>query len=122
MGSAVPQRAGPEGGEGPTGETRVAPRTRLKPRTQRTYGAARRERPPALLDAVRAAGARPRRIGRGGLDLFRSIECEDDAVPLPEPGGLAANRASQERMAVLRDASHDDRSAGPKRTLPVQWP
>jgi L-rhamnose mutarotase len=49
---------------------RVALHTRLREGSVQAYEAAHRDVPPALADAIRAAGARRWTIWRSGLDLF----------------------------------------------------
>jgi L-rhamnose mutarotase len=93
----------------------------LKPGTEAEYEAAHREVPPALVDAIRAAGATRWTIWRSGLDLFHVLECDDYERVLAELAELPVNVQWQARMAVLLETVHDYRAGGGDAALPVVW-
>jgi L-rhamnose mutarotase len=99
----------------------VALHTRLKPGAEEEYEAAHRDVPPALLEGIRAAGARSWTIWRSGLDLFHVIECDDYGELLAKINSVPENGPWQERMALLLDVVHDYTNAGAAQTLPVVW-
>ncbi len=97
----------------------VALHTRIKPGREAEYEAAHREVPAALVQAIRAAGARDWTIWRSGTDLFHLIDCDDYGRLLASLADLPVNVAWQARMAELLEVVHDyaDGDAG----LPVVW-
>ena len=98
---------------------RVALHTRVKAGAEEAYDAAHREVPPALVDAIRAAGTSEWTIWRSGRDLFHVIECDDYARLLAELAELPVNVSWQARMAELLDVVHDYGAADAG--LPVVW-
>lgn len=100
---------------------RVALHTRLRPGLEEEYERAHREVPAALVQAIRAAGAREWTIWRSGLDLFHVIDCDDYAALLDELRDLPVNVAWQARMAGYLDVVHDYSGDGAAKGLPLVW-
>ncbi|MFF3575183.1 L-rhamnose mutarotase [Nocardia jiangxiensis] len=98
---------------------RIALHTKLKPGAEDEYEGAHREVPPALVAAIRAAGATDWTIWRSGADLFHVIDCESYDLLLERLAGMPVNIAWQARMGGYLDVPHDysDRDAG----LAVVW-
>jgi L-rhamnose mutarotase len=97
----------------------VALHTRVRAGAEEAYEAAHREVPPALVTAIRAAGAHEWTIWRSGQDLFHLIECDDYARLLAELAELPVNVEWQSRMAGLLEVVHDYGAADAG--LPVVW-
>lgn len=100
---------------------RVALHTKLKPGAEADYDAAHREVPPALVAAIRAAGATDWTIWRSGSELFHVLECADYASLLAALEPLDVNQRWQTRMATMQAVTHDYSSAGGGAGLPVVW-
>jgi len=100
---------------------RVALHTRLRPGAEAAYEQAHRNVPPALVAAIRAAGAERWTIWRSGRELVHVIECEDYERLLAELAELPVNVARQARMSELLEVVHDYGAGGAEAGLPVVW-
>src|ERR1700684_3734753 len=101
---------------------RGAPHTRIRAGRIEEYERAHAEVPPALAEAIRAAGVTGWTIWRSGTDLFHLIDCE---APPPTRASLArqpVNVAWQARMAELLETPHDYTAGGGDAALPAVWP
>ncbi|MBC3839491.1 L-rhamnose mutarotase [Streptacidiphilus sp. 4-A2] len=100
---------------------RIALHTRVRADRIQEYEAAHREVPPALTDAMRAAGVSEWTIWRSGTDLFHLIVCEDYRALIGHLSALPVNRSWQLRMTDLLEVVHDYSAAGAEQALPVVW-
>lgn len=100
---------------------RTALHTTVREERVEEYEDAHRHVPPALAEAIRAAGATRWTIWRSGTDLFHVIECEDYAALTARLSTLDVNIAWQARMAELLDVVHDYSPGGADAALPVVW-
>jgi len=92
--------------------------TRLKPGAEERYDAAHAAVWPEVLDATHRVGVAKWLIFRGGLDLFRYIECEDYERAIAERAGDPVNERRQSEMAPMMEIAHDYSAACSDR-LPV---
>jgi L-rhamnose mutarotase len=100
---------------------RIALHTRVRAGRIGEYERAHASVPPALTDAIRAAGATSWTIWRSGTDLFHLIECDDYSALLAALAGHPVNVAWQGQMAQLLETVHDYTSGGAGAALPVVW-
>ena len=100
---------------------RVALHTRIRAGRIEGYERAHAEVPPALAEAIRAAGVTGWTIWRSGTDLFHVIDCADYPAVLASLRDSPVNAAWQARMAELLDTPHDYSAAGSGAGLPVVW-
>ena len=100
---------------------RIALHTRIRAGRIEEYERAHAEVPPALTEAIRAAGVTGWTIWRSGTDLFHVIECEDYTALLAYLNAQPVNAAWQARMAELLDVVHDYSAGGAAAALPVAW-
>ena len=100
---------------------RIALHTRVRADRVEEYERAHASVPPALTDAIRAAGATSWTIWRSGTELFHVIECADYQGLLAALAGNPVNQRWQERMAGLLETVHDYSEDGAEAVLPVVW-
>jgi L-rhamnose mutarotase len=100
---------------------RIALHTRVRAGRIEEYEHAHASVPPALTDAIRAAGATSWTIWRSGTDLFHLIECDDYGALLAALADHPVNVAWQGQMAQLLETVHDYTSGGAGAALPVVW-
>jgi L-rhamnose mutarotase len=100
---------------------RIALHTRVRADRIEEYERAHASVPPALTDAIRAAGATSWTIWRSGTELFHLIECDDYSTLLAALADHPVNVAWQAQMAQLLETVHDYTSGGAGAALPVVW-
>jgi L-rhamnose mutarotase len=100
---------------------RIALHTRVRADRVEEYERAHASVPPALTDAIRAAGATSWTIWRSGTELFHLIECDDYGALLTGLADHPVNVAWQDQMAQLLETVHDYTSRGAGAALPVVW-
>ena len=100
---------------------RVALHTRIRAGRIEEYERAHAGVPPALAEAIRAAGVTGWTIWRSGTDLFHLIDCEDYPAVLAELASQPVNIAWQARMAELLETPHDYSAGGGDAVLPAVW-
>jgi len=100
---------------------RVALHTRIRAGRIEDYERAHAEVPPALTEAITAAGVTGWTIWRSGTDLFHLIDCEDYPAMLASLARLPVNVAWQARMAELLETPHDYTADGAGAVLPTVW-
>jgi L-rhamnose mutarotase len=100
---------------------RVALHTRIRAGRIEEYERAHAEVPPALTEAIRAAGVAGWTIWRSGTDLFHLIDCEDYPATLAYLARQPVNVAWQARMAELLETPHDYTADGGDAALPAIW-
>jgi L-rhamnose mutarotase len=100
---------------------RIALHTRVRADRIEEYERAHASVPPALTDAIRAAGATSWTIWRSGTELFHLIECDDYGTLLAALADHPVNVAWQAQMAQLLETVHDYTSGGAGAALPVVW-
>jgi L-rhamnose mutarotase len=100
---------------------RVALHTRIRAGRIEDYERAHAEVPPALTEAITAAGVTGWTIWRSGTDLFHLIDCQDYPAMLASLARLPVNVAWQARMAELLETPHDYTADGADAALPTVW-
>jgi L-rhamnose mutarotase len=100
---------------------RIALHTRIRAGRIEEYERAHAEVPPALTEAIRAAGVTGWTIWRSGSDLFHLIDCQDYPAVLAELASQPVNIAWQARMAELLETPHDYSAGGGDAVLPAVW-
>lgn len=100
---------------------RVAIHTKIAAGHIADYEEAHRQVPPALVRAIRDAGATDWTIWRSGTDLFHTIECADYARFLAVLEHHPANLSWASQIGHYLEVLHDYSAGGGDATLPVVW-